>query len=220
MKELLLVEDSKEIQKYNKRLFELKGYRVRLAMSLAEARKELAERRPDAIVLDILLPDGNGLDFLRELRDTNDIPVLLLTGLNEQGDVIKGLEQGGDDYLPKPYDFGILLARVESLIRRASILPEHITFGPLAINTISAQAFLNGKDMLLTQKEYTLLVLFIRNEGRNMSADYLYERVWGQPMNMNAGAVKHQVSNLRKKLEGSGFTVSSSRGEGYCFERE
>lgn len=220
MKELLLVEDNKEIQKYNKRLFELKGYCVRLAMNLSETKTALAESRPDAVVLDILLPDGNGLDFLRELRKTDDIPVLLLTGLNEQGDIIKGLEHGSDDYLPKPYDFGVLLARVEALLRRASIVPEQIAYGPLTIDLLSGQAFIKGVDMLLTQKEYSLLVLFTRHENRYMSAEYLYEKVWGQLMNKDAGAVKYQVSNLRKKLEGSGYTISTARGEGYCFERE
>jgi DNA-binding response OmpR family regulator len=220
MKKLLLVEDNKEIQKYNKRLFELNGYNVRLAMNLAEARAEIEEHRPDAVILDILLPDGNGLDFLRKLRETDDIPVLLLTGLNEQDDIIKGLEQGSDDYLPKPYDFGVLLARVEAILRRASIVPERIAYGSLTIDLLSGQAFISGEDMLLTQKEFALLVLFTHNENRGMSADYLYEKVWGHPMNNNAGALKNQVSNLRKKLEGSGYVISSTRGEGYCFELE
>ena len=220
MKKLLLVEDNKEIQKYNKRLFELSGYEVRTAMNFAETRIELKAHRPDAIVLDILLPDGNGLDFLCELRKTDDIPVLLLSGLNDHEDIIKGLKNGSDDYLPKPYDFGVLLARVEAMLRRASIVPSRVTCGPIAVDVLAGQAFLSGEDMLLTQKEFALLVLFTQNEGRSMSAEYLYEKVWGQPMNNNAGAVKNQVSNLRKKLEGSGYTVASARGEGYCFERK
>jgi DNA-binding response OmpR family regulator len=99
-------------------------------------------------------------------------------------------------------------------------MPERIIFGPLMIDVLSGKAFINGADMLLTQKEFALLVMFTQNEGRCMSVEYVYEKVWGQPMNNNTGAVKNQLSNLRKKLEGSGYTVSSTRGEGYCFERE
>ena len=101
-------------------------------------------------------------------------------------------------------------------------VPKTVTRGTLTIDILSSQAFYNGVDLLLTQKECALLLLLTEHENRAMSADYLYEKVWGQPANNDASAVKHQISNLRKKLEGCGcgYTVASSRGEGYTFKKE
>jgi len=117
---ILLVEDNKDIQELNKEfLEETGGYNVRLAMNLAEARESIAESEPDIIVLDIMLPDGSGLDFLKELKQDRDVPVLLLTALSESSDEIKGLQAGGDDYIAKPYDNNVLLARIETSLFRA-----------------------------------------------------------------------------------------------------
>jgi CheY-like chemotaxis protein len=116
---ILLVEDNEDIQELNKEfLEETGGYNVRLAMSLTEARECIAESVPDIIVLDIMLPDGSGLDFLKELKQDKDMPVLLLTALSESSDEIKGLRAGGDDYIAKPYDNNVLLARIETNLRR------------------------------------------------------------------------------------------------------
>ena len=108
---LLLVEDNINVQSNNQKILERRGYALRQAMTLAEAREIIAEETPRAIVLDIMLPDGSGLDFLQELRRSMAIPVLLLTALGTPKDIITGLEAGGDDYLPKPYDLDVFLAR-------------------------------------------------------------------------------------------------------------
>ena len=121
---ILLVEDNRDIQKLNKETLERRGgYEVRLAMNLAEARKQITEQVPCLIILDIMLPDGSGLEFLRELRHSTNIPVLLLTALGESGDIVKGLKAGGDDYLAKPYNNDVFLARIESLLRRSAQIP-------------------------------------------------------------------------------------------------
>lgn len=219
-KTILLVEDSEKVQNYNKRMLEDEGFAIESALTLSDAGAYLEKRRPDAIILDIGMPDGNGLEFLKELRRTSKIPVLMLTGYDKNEDIVNGFKSGCDDYLPKPYTFEVLLARLNKLLLSAEQMPERIHLGLLTIDVFSGQAYLNGEDMLLTQKEFSLLVLFTQHEGRSMSAEYVYEKVWGQPLNHNAGAVKNQVSNLRRKLEGSGYTISSTRGEGYRFERE
>jgi len=217
---LLLVEDNAGVQANNKKILERRGYILRQAVTLAEARGFITESPPRAIILDIMLPDGNGLDFLHELRKTSAIPVLLLTALGTPQNLITGLEIGGDDYLPKPYDLDVFLAKVNALVRRGAIVPDTLRAGAITLDTASLAAFVNGVDLLLAQREFALLLLFIQNEGKTMSAEYIYEKVWGQSMAGNGNAVKVTLSKLRTKLKGSGYTVTAARGEGYCFERE
>jgi len=217
-KVILLIEDDENLLNSNRLLLESEGYYVLSAETLATAKKLMRKITPDAIVLDILLPDGYGLDFLKEIRQTMAVPVLLLTALDQSADIIKGLNAGGDDYLSKPFDTGVFLTRIKAMLRRAAHIPDVLQKGTLKISVTSGQAFINGKDMLLAQKEFNLLSLFAQHEGRTMTAEYLYEKVWGQPMGDNANAVKVMVSRLRKKLEGSGYTVTAEYGEGYRFE--
>ena len=124
---LLLVEDEPHVQANNKDILERRGYALRQAYSLDEARKIIGEEMPRAVVLDLQLPDGSGLDFLAEIRQTSNVPVLMLTAMNTSEDVIRGLEAGGDDYLTKPYELNVFLARVTALIRRASLMPETVS---------------------------------------------------------------------------------------------
>jgi len=222
MRLILLVEDNQEIMHGNRRLFELEGYDAACALTLAEARASINERRPDAIVLDIMLPDGSGLDFMRELRESAHagIPILLLTGLTAKEDILRGLKSGGDDYLTKPYDFDELLARVEALLRRAARVPEVITRDRLSLDVTAGMANLDGMDLLLTQKEFALLLIFVQNEGRHIGGEYLYEKVWKRPLSGDSQAVRKTVSNLRAKIGGSGWNIEWSRGEGWCFGKE
>jgi len=218
-KRILLVEDNEQIMRGNERMLIRRGYEVVTALTLGEARKAVEAQMPDLIVLDIMLPDGSGLDFMGELRRYSKIPVLLLTGLTTNEDVVRGLTAGGDDYLAKPYDFGVLMARVEALLRRSEQIPEKLTRDRLSLDVAAGVATLDGTDLLLTQKEFALLMIFTQNEERFISAEYLYEKAWKQPMLGDNQALKKTVFNLRKKIENSGWCIECSRGEGYCFER-
>lgn len=139
---ILLVEDNAQILHGNERMLRRQGYEIVSAMSIHDTWIAMGEHKPDAIVLDIMLPDGSGLDFMRELRQTSDIPILLLTGLTTPADIIQGLSDGGDDYLTKPYDFGVLLARVDAMMRRASRIPKQFSQGFLDIGHQSEPCFL------------------------------------------------------------------------------
>ena len=214
---ILLVEDNGQVQNFNARLLAGQGFDVEAAMTLAAARSCTARCRPDAIVLDIGMPDGNGLDFLRELRKVSKTPVLLLTGYGKNEDVIAGFESGCSDYLTKPYTFGILMARLNNLLQGAEQVPETVTKGPLKMLMIPMTALLDDKDLLLSQKDFSLLLFFIQREGRIMSPEYLYEKVWGKAMIGDNQAVKTAVSRLRSKLTDSGYSISYQRGEGYFF---
>jgi len=117
---LLMVEDEPVVQANNKMILERRGYVLRQAYTLAEARSIIADQAPGAIILDIQLPDGDGLDFLDEIRRTSNVPVLVLTAKGTPQDIIRGLEAGGDDYLSKPHELPVFLKRVEALMQRAS----------------------------------------------------------------------------------------------------
>jgi DNA-binding response OmpR family regulator len=216
---ILCVEDNVQVQAVNRLLLESKGFEVRLAMTLREAREAVSREMPGLIILDIHLPDGNGLDFLRELRKTSTVPVIALTSDNEEKDLVTGLESGCDDYVPKPYTFPVLHARIESLLRRAARVPETIVMGRLTLDVTAGVASLGGTDLLLTKKEFALLLTLFQNEGRYMSAENLYEKVWKAPMAGNSQAVKKTIGRLRAKIADSGHSIAWSRGEGYCLER-
>lgn len=220
MKRILLVEDNEQIMHGNERMLKRRGYEVVTALTLTEARSAIQAQMPDLFVLDIMLPDGSGLDFMVELRKYSQVPVLLLTGLTTPEDIVRGLTAGGDDYLPKPYDFGVLLARVEALLRRAEQVPECIHKGRICLDITADVATLDGVDLLLSQKEFALLIIFVQNEERFIGAEYLYEKVWKQPMVSNSNTLKTTINRLRDKIKSSGYRIAWSRGEGYCFERE
>ena len=189
-------------------------------MSVAEAWKEIRNEMPALIILDIRLPDGNGLDLLRELRKTSAVPVIALTNDNKEKDIVTGLASGCDDYVPKPYTFPVLYARIEALMRRVERVPEVITKGRLSLNVTANIATLDGADLILTQKEFALLLVFVQNEGRYFEAEYLYEKVWKAPMSGDSQTIRKTVSNLRGKIDDSGWNIEWSRGEGWCFGKE
>ena len=216
---LLLVEDEPAIQSNNMKILQRHGYVVKPAFTLAEARDLISRDLPRGIILDLRLPDGSGLDLLNELRKKSDIPVLILTSMGARDEIVRGFEKGGDDYLVKPYDLSVFLMRVEALMRRANVIPDTLEFGSLKLSPASAIATLDGEDMLLSQKEYSILQLLLQNQDKILSAEFIYEKVWGEEMNENDNPLKLAVAKLRKKLADSAYTVTASRGEGYYFER-
>ncbi|MCL2851602.1 MAG: response regulator transcription factor [Defluviitaleaceae bacterium] len=217
MYDILLVEDNEAIQQINKELFEGEGgYNVRLAMNIAEARDSITESEPSLIVLDIMLPDGNGLDFLREIRRQGlDIPILLLTALAESDDEVRGIREGGDDYIAKPYDSEVLLVRIGNLLNRRQKANERVKeavtqvkaaadiveYGPLTINNITQRVSLNGEDVNLGPKEFLLLNYFLKNTDKKLTAEELYEAVWGLDANSSVDVVRVRIKDLRKKLK-------------------
>jgi DNA-binding response OmpR family regulator len=220
MKTILCVEDELSVLANNQAVLSRAGYDVLTAENLREARERLARAAPDAIVLDIMLPDGNGLDFLKELRSMGSrIPIIMLTAWNKSADIARGLAAGANDYLGKPFEYDVLLARLEAMFRNVGEVPEILEKPPLKLNIVTGQAFLDGADMLLTQKEFTLMLLFMRNEGRAMSAEYLYEKVWRLPRPTDNSALKSVIYRLRKKLQASKLDIHCSRRDGYTFIR-
>ncbi|MDR1620498.1 MAG: response regulator transcription factor [Clostridiales bacterium] len=219
-KMILCVEDNPRVQMFNRPLLEAKGFTVRLAATLAEAKEAISKETPSLIILDIHLPDGNGLDFLRELRKTSTVPVIALTNDKEEQDIVTGLSGGCDDYVTKPHTFPVLYARIEALLRRAGGFPDIIEKGRFSFDVTAVMASLDGTDLQLSPKEFALLFTFVQNEERFMSAEYLYEKVWKTPIVGDSNALKSAIGRLREKISGGGFCIAWSRGEGYIFERE
>ena len=218
MKTILMVEDDRDIMRLNRGLFHNAGYEVLEAETVAATVEILRNRIPDLIVLDIMLPDGSGLELCEKLRkNSNEPPILFLSAKNQPSEMVEGLRAGGDDYLPKPYDLDVLLARVEALLRRSGRIAEKLTKGALMLDIMADAASLGGEDMLLTQKEFSVLLLFAQNEGRIISAESLYGKVWKQPMAGDSQSIRTIVSRLRLKLNGSGYDIDSLYKEGYCF---
>ena len=196
------------------------GYTALTAASLTQARETLENQTPDAIVLDIMLPDGNGLDLLRELRETGSkIPIIMLTAWGKSSDVARGLKLGANDYLSKPFEYDELLARVDAMFRNVEQVPETIVKGTLSINVLSNAALLNGVDLGLTQREFNLLLLMAQNEDRLLKAEYIYETIWAQPLIGDRNAVQTAISKLRAKIGASGYDIETLRGKGYIFTK-
>jgi len=217
---VLMVEDNLDVLRLNKKYLTKSGFDTVSATTLAETRKILKTRSPDIVILDILLPDGNGLTFLPVLKALCDAPVLFCSSQGEDNDMIRGLNAGGDDYIPKPYNVDVLTARVEALLRRAKREPETVlTKGDLTLDMTSQSIVVNGESSQLPQKEFAVLLYFVRNEEREIGAVELYQAVWNQPMCDDANAVKIAVTRLRKKIRPAGFDIISMRGIGYCFEK-
>jgi DNA-binding response OmpR family regulator len=142
IKTVLLVEDNEKLNAINRRALEGEGHRVLTALTLVQARERLAENDPEVILLDVLLPDGNGIDFCGEIRGDTDAHILFLTSRTEHEDRIRGLDTGGDDYITKPYKLEEMLSRVRSAMRRRDMPPARvIARGPLTLDVIAAHAF-------------------------------------------------------------------------------
>lgn len=220
-KTILLVDDNRDILAANRRILAGAGRVLRTAFDLAGARREMAAHPPDVVVLDIMLPDGSGLDFLAELREVSIAPVLLLTSLGDRDDRLRGLRAGGDDYITKPYDIEELKERVAAALRRAELVersgPRPIVRGPLRLDPTSGRAELGGADLGLTPKEFALLLCLTRAGGAVLTAEQLYRAVWGQPMEEDARTLRKHISRLKHKLEaaGGGVSLMATRGEGY-----
>lgn len=223
---VLLVEDDENILRTNRRILEREGFTVLCAGSLRAARAQLEAETPDVLVLDIMLPDGSGLDFCQEVRPSLTAPMLFLTALDERDKIIEGLVAGGNDYITKPYSVEELVARVNAQLRlarmnrRASEQAKTMTRGPLTLDLVALRVLLSGVDMSVSAREFSVLLFLLKNEGRTVPAEELYKEVWGQPMAGNASALWKCISRLKTRLEASGGQVSllNFRNEGYLLE--
>ncbi len=221
---ILVVDDEPDITALVAYHLARAGYRVSTATSGPEALKAAQEERPDVVVLDLMLPGVSGYEVLEELRKreaTREVGVILLTARKEEADRIRGLSQGADDYLTKPFSPQELILRVAALLRRlaapAVAQGSTLTAGPVTIDRSDHRASLDGRELSLTATEYRLLLTLVERRGRVQSRPQLLEAVWDAQPDIQTRTVDMHVQRLRQKLGASGDLIETVRGFGYRF---
>jgi two-component system, OmpR family, phosphate regulon response regulator OmpR len=227
--QLLLIDDDRRLTDMVSGYLRGNGYEVSTAGSLADGREQLKQGAFDALLLDLMLPDGDGLDFTRELRSqprTRRLPLLMLTARGEPMDRIVGLELGADDYLPKPFEPRELLARVKALLRRAapeSAEDEVLTFGRLEVDLGARQARVSGAVCDLTSHQFELLTVLARSPGRVLSRDQIMDQLKGHPLEAFDRSIDVHISRIRALIEDDPKMpkrVLTVRGAGYVFAKK
>jgi two-component system response regulator MprA len=218
---LIVVDDDRALRDVLRRALTLAGYEVRLTESGAQALNEITSAAPDAVVLDIGLPDIDGLEVCRMLRrEGNRVPVLMLTARDAVSDRIDGLDAGADDYLVKPFDVDELKARLRALLRRAAgdLTGDGLSFAELKLDLDRHGVSVDGSFVELTRTEYQLLELLMLNPRRVLQHSLIYDRVWGYDFGPTSNALRVYVGYLRRKLEEAGARplIHTVRGVGYA----
>ena len=220
---VLAVDDDPEILDLLDRGLKIEGFDVRVASDGEAALKALAEHPTDVVVLDVMMPGLDGLAVIHRIRETSDVPVLFLSARERVRDRIAGLEAGGDDYLPKPFAFGELVARLRALLRRPGT-PESdlLAFADLQVDEAARQAIRAGTVVPLTATEFDLLRVFMREPRRVLSRERLLEAAWGFAPDTISNVVDVYVGYLRRKLEADGRArlIWTVRGAGYVLRED
>ena len=216
---VLVVEDQQRLGQFLERGLREATYTVRWVRTCKDALDALAESPYDVIVLDLGLPDGDGIDMLRQWRESGfNEPVLILSARDSLEDRIKGLNIGADDYLPKPFSFEELLARVRSLVRRQSTSKQMVLeHRGIRVDLVSHTVEVNGRPLDLTSREYALLQIFMQNAGRILTRTLISEKIWESHYDVDTNLLDVYMSRLRTKLESSPGKplFKTVRGVGY-----
>lgn len=220
---LLLVEDEPAMSEALVDILTYHHYTVDPVFNGNDALYWAQNQAYDGIILDVMLPGLDGMSVLRRLREEgNATPVMLLTAKDALSDKVEGFDCGADDYLPKPFAMEELLARVKALVRRGGrYMPDTLSFGSLALDRKRCMLLCGEKSAALSNLEYQLMEVFMRNPGMYFSAERLIDLVWGMNRDVETGSVWVYISYLRKKLQGlqCGVLIQSRRGVGYTLEK-
>ena len=220
--EVLIIDDEVQIRRLLRVTLEAAGYRVRDAANGALGLNEAAVARPDAVILDLSLPDLSGLAVLRRLREWSQVPVLILSVRGEEADKIAALDAGADDYLTKPFGGGELLARLRVLLRRVQPATELsvVRFGDIEVDSTKRTVTRAGADLHLTAKEYALLRELLQHRGKVVTHRQLLRDIWGPGHEEDTHYLRVHMANLRKKVEASPEQptfLKTESGIGYRF---
>lgn len=221
---IYIVEDDKNILEIESFALKNSGYDIRGFALAKDFYQAMEEFLPDLILMDIMLPDEDGLNILLKLRNnptTRKLPIILVTAKTSEIDKVKGLDFGADDYMTKPFGVMELISRVKALLRRSQNSDDKIyQFKEILMDDQRHQVTVNGEACELTYKEYELLKLFITNTGMVISRDLILERVWGTDFEGESRTIDMHIKNLRQKLKDSGKCIKTIRNVGYVMNAE
>jgi two-component system, OmpR family, response regulator MprA len=220
---VLVVDDDPAVLSGLRRALALEGYAVQVAESGEVALALAAAEAPDLVVLDVMLPDADGLAVCRRLRETGSMPIVLLTARDTVPDRVAGLDSGADDYLVKPFALDELLARVRAQLRRGQQRTDKVLhYADLRLDLETCEATWFGEPLRLTPREFELLASFLRHPRQVLSREQLCQRVWGFAFEGESNFVDVAVKELRKKLEADGRPrlIQTVRGYGYALREE
>ena len=224
MQRILVIDDDPAVTSVLRRGLSYEGFAVDTASSGADGLEIARERTPDLVILDIMMPGMDGLEVLSRLRAADEgLPVLFLTAKDAPADQIQGLQRGADDYVVKPFVFGILLARVQALLRRSEAdRPAVLRFADLSLDIGTRRAERGTRDIDLTKTEFQLLEELLRQPRRVLSREILMDHVWGYDFEGNTNVLEVYVRQLRQKLEAAGEPrlIQTARGVGYVLREE
>jgi len=220
---LLIIEDEKRVLQFLKKGFQAEAFSVDVAVDGQEGSRLACTGEYDAIILDIMLPRKNGIQVLQEIRQAKvATPILILSAKGDVEDRVQGLNLGADDYLPKPFAFSEVLARIRSLLRRQSDDDRSplLTLADLQMDVVRRKVLRGGKDIELTNKEFQLLEYLLRNKGRVLSRVIMSEHIWDMNFDSETNIVDVVINRLRRKIDDS-FTpplIHTVRGVGYVLK--
>ncbi|MDQ1706525.1 MAG: two-component system, OmpR family, response regulator MprA [Frankiaceae bacterium] len=224
---VLVVDDDPQLRAALTRALELDGYRVSTANNGAQALDAIGQQRPDAMVLDVMMPYVGGLDVCRTLRDRRDrLPIIVLTARDEVGDRVAGLDAGADDYLTKPFALEELRARLRALLRRSQPAADDeaatLRHDDLVLDPVARTVHRGERPIDLTRTEFALLELLMRNAGRPLPRDVIMDRVWGWESEPTSNSLEVFIGYLRRKTETDGEPrlIHTVRGVGYVLRSD
>jgi len=200
MNKILVIEDEPAIADLIKLELEMQGYRLKVAKDGEEGIAFLEQEAFDLVLLDIMLPKIDGYELLEYIKQVSDTPTIFITAKSSTNDKIKGLKKGADDYITKPFEMGELVARVETVLRRYHKGKEVQEIGDVEINLEARKVKKDGKEVLLTPKEFDLLLLFVQNKNFALYKETIYEKIWGEDLEFETRTLDLHVQRLRKKL--------------------
>lgn len=205
MSKILLLEDDLSLVNGLTFAFQKERYDLDIARTISEADKLLSERRYDLLILDVSLPDGSGFEICKKVRQTSKVPIIFLTASDEEINIIMGLDMGGDDYITKPFKFGVLMSRINALLRRVKNFggeETELSSNGIKVLLLKGQIFQNGNLLDLTAGEYKLLCLFMQNPGVVLPKEKILEKLWDSDNNyVDDNTLTVYIRRLRMKIE-------------------
>ena len=222
---VLVVDDAKSLREFVRRNLDVRGYRVVTAVNGADALAQFQAHEIDLVILDLIMPQMDGLEVIRRLRMTSNVPIIVLSALGEENTKIQALNRGADDYLTKPFGVGELLARVQAVLRRAQHAPLKqespvIVRGSIVLDRERHEVTIDGQPVDLTPTEFSLLEYLMRNAGKVLPHRAILQNVWGPEYGQEAEYLRVYIGRLRQKIEpdpNNPKYLHTERGVGYSF---